>query len=144
MAKSRGARRRRLAAESAERQSAQNQPDADPAELQSAQRRTAEATTVAWMLSILATLAAEILTAVGVLLVEYVPTDDEAPGLIQMIPGSLGFTALATGAVCLALTPIVHRIRAVPPPLAIEIVAVVAGGIPWLLLGISWLAKVAQ
>ena len=114
-----------------------------PAE-KAAARRTSEAATVVWMLAVLATIAAELLTIGGALVVALVPREDEAPGLLEMIPGSLGFTALVMGAVCLVLTPVVRRLRAVPPPLAIEITALVAGGIPWLLLLVSLLARMAQ
>jgi hypothetical protein len=114
-----------------------------PAE-QAANRRAAEATTVAWMLAVLATLGAEVLAIGGVILVAVFPREDESPGLLNMIPGSLGFSALVTGAVCLILTPVVRRLRDVPPPRVIEVAALVAGGIPWLLLLISLLAKFAQ
>jgi len=114
-----------------------------PAE-QAANRRTAEATTVAWMLAVLATLVAELLAIGGVILVAVVPREEESPGLLNMIPGSLGFSALVTGGVCLILTPVVRRVRGVPPPRAIEFTAIVAGSIPWLLLFISLFAKLAQ
>jgi hypothetical protein len=109
-----------------------------------AAHRTAEAATVAWMLSLLATLAAELLTLGGIALVALVPREEESPGLLEMIPGSLGFTALVTGAVCLILTPVVRRLRPAPPPRAIEITALVACGLPWLLLLVSLGAKIAR
>lgn len=114
--------------------------EVDPA----TRRRAADATTVAWMLSLLATLIAELLALAGVILVAIVPQKEESPGLLNMIPGSLGFTALVTGGVCLVLTPIVRRLRGAPSPLAIEITAVVAGGIPWLLVAVSLMAKLAR
>ena len=73
-----------------------------------------------------------------------VPREEESPGLLEMIPGSLGFTALITGAVCMILTPVVRRLRTAPPPRAIELTALVAGGLPWLLLLISLGAKTAR
>lgn len=107
-------------------------------------RRAAEATTVGWMLALLATLIAELLVLGGVVLVWVSPRESEAPGFLELIPGALGFTALVTGAVTLVLTPIVRRLRSDPPPFVIEVIAVAAGGIPWFLLVISLVARAVQ
>ena len=111
---------------------------------QAARRRTVEATTVAWMLSVLATIVAELLAVGGVILVALVPRASESPGLLGMIPGSLGFSALVTGALSLILTPVVRRMRDVPPPRPIVATALVVGGIPWFLLLLSLLARLVQ
>jgi len=126
-----------------QRRKEKDQANRAPAE-RAAVHRTAEATTVAWMLSLLATLVAEFLAIVGVVLIAIFPRKEETPGFLEMIPGSLGFSALVTGALCLILTPVVRRWRETPPPRAIEVTALIAGGIPWLLLLISLFAKIAQ
>lgn len=113
-------------------------------EEQAARGRTVEAMTVAWMLAVLATIVAELLAVGGVVLVALMPREDESPGLLGMIPGSLGFSALVTGGLSLILTPVVRRMRDVPPPRAIVITALLTGGIPWFLLLLSLLAKLVQ
>lgn len=115
----------------------------DDPNVRRAAHRSAEAATVAWMLATLATLVAELLTLASAIAVSMLPAKEESPGLLGMIPGSLGFTALVTGAAALALTPVVRRLRVDPPPGSIVVAAVVVGALPWLLLVVSMLAKLA-
>jgi hypothetical protein len=46
------------------------------------------------------------------------------------------FVALATGVLCLLLTPLVHRVRAAAPPRAITVGAVLIGFAPLVLLAV--------
>ena len=46
------------------------------------------------------------------------------------VAGVLLFVALATGALCLAFTPLAFRVRKSPPPRAIAIAAVLIGVLP--------------
>jgi hypothetical protein len=88
--------------------------------------RTAEAVTVAWTLCLLATLVAE----AGALLSRAYLVLFSGPLWLQVLSGVLLFVALVAGLVTLALTPMTWRLRRVPPPRAIVVVAVAAGLMP--------------
>lgn len=105
--------------------------------------RLIDAMTVAWMLSLVACLLAELGALGGALVLLGVGGADQVPGLIGMIPVVLAFTAWVTGTCCLGLTYLVLRIRPQRPPTPIIRTAIVAGLLPWLGLAISWLAAAA-
>ena len=77
--------------------------------------RRAEAVTVAWMLAAVATLAAQ-LVALTARLVAGGAAAAAAPPVARILPGWFLICAFMTGLVCLVLTPIVYRVRRVPPP----------------------------
>ncbi|MFM8251298.1 MAG: hypothetical protein ACKOBW_06860 [Planctomycetota bacterium] len=96
--------------------------------------RISEALTVAWMLALMATLAAEVLGAIGWCILLARDDGSRAPALIGLIPVVLFFVSLVTGVACLILGFVVRRVRPDPPPSAIFRTGVVAGILPWLLL----------
>jgi hypothetical protein len=92
--------------------------------------RAAVALTVGWMLSVLSTLAALAVAAlVGLATLAWPAPEDQAHPLAALA-GMMLFVAIATGLLCLALTPLALRVRQIPPPLAITIGAVLIGLAP--------------
>lgn len=91
--------------------------------------RAAEFVTVAWMLSTLVTLAAECLAGVGFLLLDP-PADPDDVRLATLLPALLLYISIITGIVCLLLSPITHRVRKVPPPRSVTVVAAIIGSAP--------------
>jgi hypothetical protein len=89
--------------------------------------RRSEAVTVAWMLAIIATLGAEIVGGVSLLVTSDWNASAETRSLL---PGLMLFIAVVTGVICLLLTPLVHRFRRDPPPAPIQYVAVTASVLP--------------
>ena len=90
----------------------------------------AEAITVFWMTSLLATVIGE----AGVLVTRSIVAFIEPYPALQMLSGLLLLISCVTGILCLALIPLVLRWRRMPPPVAITRFAVVAGLAPWLTL----------
>jgi hypothetical protein len=99
-----------------------------------AENRTAEAVTVAWMLSLTATLLAELAAAAGWLLLRIMGGEPDDAGPIAALPELLLIIAALTGAVCVLLVPVTHKVRQQPPPLPISVAAVVIGSAPWLVI----------
>lgn len=88
---------------------------------------------MAWMLTLVATLAAEALGAIAAFFVWRI----EAVGPWDALPGLMWFIALVTGVACLLLMPLVYRFRREPPPTPVAALSLAAGLIP-LLIGIVW------
>jgi hypothetical protein len=97
-----------------------------------------EALTVFWMLSALATFIAEMVAAAALLATKLWP--DGNASLAALLPGVMLFTALVTGAIGLVLTPLVLRLRHVPPPRGIVVAAVIIGASPWMVAAV-WLFR---
>ncbi len=102
--------------------------------------RRAEAVTVAWMLSMLATTIADVL---AVLMFAFLPLlfaeAGKEGGMSPLVfPRLLLLIAALTGAVCVTLTPFVYRFRRVPPPPAITAYGLVASIAP--VVGLFWMA----
>jgi hypothetical protein len=94
--------------------------------------RSGEALTVFWMLTLVATLAAEgIAAATALVALSRGAFDEERPSLLAVLPGVMFFTALATGGLCLLLTVLVPRVRREPPPRSIVWIAGIAGAAPY-------------
>ncbi|MCA9120777.1 MAG: hypothetical protein H6822_32445 [Planctomycetaceae bacterium] len=87
----------------------------------------AEILTVAWMLSAMATLGAEVVG--GILRIVLIAVET-APSSLLAFPRFLLFTATITGIVCLCLTPLVYRYRHAPPPTAVAVLAVTVSVLP--------------
>ena len=102
-----------------------------PASAPAGESRAAEAVTVAWMLSVLATAAADVGALLLWLLGRFWPVPAGREQAWIFLPLLLAFMAAITGLVCLLLIPVVYRVRRDPPPLAITIFAAVASAIPW-------------
>src|SRR5687768_1646160 len=96
--------------------------------------RAAVALTVAWMLTCMSTaMGMVVVLALRLLMIAFpVPVGGIHP--LARIAGVLLFVVLATGAACLLLTPLVHRVRATAPPRAITVGAVLIGAAPLVLL----------
>ena len=78
------------------------------------------------MLTTMATLIAELVWAGSFTLVNML----EDAGNLAMLPRLMLFTGVVSGIVCLILAPISWRIRQVPPPRSVTIVAIVIGVTP--------------
>lgn len=87
----------------------------------------AEVVTVAWMLATLATLGAEVVGGVIRFVLSRLET---APASLLAFPNLMLFTAAVTGVVCLSLTPIVYRLRRVPPPTAVTVLSITVALLP--------------
>ena len=88
--------------------------------------RTAEAATVAWMLSLMSTVAAEC----GGILVRLLIMANDASERLQVLSTTLLLVAFIAGGITVILTPVVSRLRRVAPPKAIVIVAYTMGVVP--------------
>mgnify|MGYP003578991716 CR=1 FL=1 len=95
--------------------------------------RAAVALTVAWMLTCMSTAAGMLLVLALRLLMLAFPAAAGGIHPLSRIAGVLLFVALATGSVCLLLTPLVYRVRLVAPPRAITVGAVLIGFAPLVL-----------
>ncbi len=92
-----------------------------------AEDRRAEVATVAWMLSMTATLGAEV---VGGLVLAAIAFSGPAQPPLSLFPGLMLFAAGVTGLVCLCLTPLVYRLRRRPPPTSITALAITVSLVP--------------
>ena len=88
--------------------------------------RTAEAVTVAWMLSFLATIAAEC----GGIFVRILMMMNDTSDRLQVLSTTLLLVAFLSGAITLILTPVVLSLRRSAPPRAIVIAACTMGFVP--------------
>jgi hypothetical protein len=101
--------------------------------LDAGESRAAIGLTVAWMLSLLATLVAILGTVVAKLLVQGLEVPPDKFGVPALLPGLLQFTGIVTGTLCLLLTAVCYYVRKQAPPTAVMIFAVVAGLAAWAL-----------
>jgi hypothetical protein len=96
--------------------------------------RAAVALTVAWMLTCMSTAVAMLVVSTLRLLIVAYPVPAGGIHPLARIAGVLLFVGLATGALCLLFTPLVHRARGVAPPRAITIGAILIGLSPMVML----------
>ena len=101
-----------------------------PADSRPAETRLVEAATVAWMLSTLVTLGAELVLA-ALALWRWLRPDNPLPAALAEL---FGLCAVAVGAVSLVLAALVLRLRSVPPPRGVTIVALAAAALPLVLV----------
>lgn len=93
----------------------------------------AVALTVAWMLTAIASLASELVAVAAMVLNRMLIDPHDAqklPPLARVLPGWFLFCALATGLLCLALTPAVWKVRREKPPRSVMLFAIGAGFLP--------------
>jgi hypothetical protein len=102
--------------------------------------RAAVAVTVAWMLACTSTVVGMFVVLAFQFLMIAFPVAGGRDHPLGRIAGVLHFVALITGIACLALTPLVYRIRGTPPPRAITVGAVMIGVSPMVLLVVLKLA----
>lgn len=102
---------------------------------EAAESRTAVAATVAWMLSLMATLMAE---ALG-LICRYYTAFVEPVELLTVLSSIMLFVALIAGLVTLCMIPVVFKFSKVRPPGFIVQLAVIAGGLPVIVVVVQYL-----
>lgn len=105
----------------------------------SGESRSAVAVTVAWMLSLLVTLAAELIAIPAAIIARINPPPPGQGLSLHHVADLFLFVSLVTGLICAGFVPLVYRVRAAPPPRAIVITALVAGAIPLVTIFIRWL-----
>lgn len=103
----------------------------DPALVES---QAAEAATVAWMLSVLATLLALLAAGLANWLLQSFGDGGDPGKLLPLLPGILFFTSLVTGMIDLLLLPAIYLVRRIPPPPTITLAAVMIGLAPLFLM----------
>ena len=97
-----------------------------------AESKSAEAVTVAWVLTLMSTLAAE---ALGVLTRALAVSYGPAPQF-QVLSGTFLLVAVIAGLVTLVLTIVTVKVRRVPPPRPLVTLAIVSGVVPWITIGL--------
>jgi hypothetical protein len=97
-----------------------------------------DAISVAWMLTMMATAGADVLSLVAHVIMPPLVAGADKPGLAPVLPRMLLLIAAMCGVVCLLMTPAVYHFRRSPPPLAITVFGAVASILPVLVL--FWLA----
>ena len=106
-----------------------------PKASQPAETQAAEALTVAWTLSLTATVLAELAALVARVYVVAIPASE----LAQLLSRLLLFIAVVTGLATLSLTLPAIRIRRVAPPRAVVIIAIAVGVMPLVAVAVLWL-----
>ena len=101
--------------------------------------RPAIALTVAWMLTLLVTLVAELIALPCVIYVRLFPPQPGPALSAAHVADVFLFLSLVTGLICAGLVPLIYRVRISPPPQAITIAAIVAGTIPPITMVVRWL-----
>lgn len=100
--------------------------------------RRAEATTVIWMLCVLATVLSQSIAFLVQFGLSFATDPEQIPATIWALPGLMLFTAFLTGALTLLLIPLVYRFRQTPPPRPITIFAIFVSILPLaVLLGVT-------
>ena len=98
------------------------------------ENRGGEAFTVFWMLTLIATLGAELSALAAWGLSAAAGEAEDFPVTLRLLPGWLLAVALITGLLCLLLTPLAYRIRTTPPPLGVTVIAAIVGASPLVVL----------
>jgi hypothetical protein len=98
--------------------------------------RGAVALTIAWMLTCMSTAVAVLLVLALRLLILAFPVAADVVHPLSRIASTFLFVAMATGGLCLLLTPLVLRARLASPPRAITIAALLIAASPFVLLAI--------
>ncbi len=101
--------------------------------------RQSVAVTVAWMLSLLVTLAAEVIAIPATIIAKANPQPIGEGLTTAHIADLFLFLSLITGLITAALVPLVYRVRAVPPPQSVAVAALVAGAVPPITMVLRWL-----
>ncbi len=101
--------------------------------------RQSVAVTVAWMLTLLVTVAAEIIAVPAVIISRADPQPLGEGVTTAHIADLFLFLALVTSLVCVGLLPLVYRVRPIPPPPAIVVAALVAAAVPPITMVLRWL-----
>jgi hypothetical protein len=105
-----------------------------PRQFDEGESRSAVALTVVWMLTCMSTAVGCFVVLALRLLMLALPVAAGRVHPLNQAAGVLLFVAITTGVLCLALTLLIYRVRAVPPPRPITIGAVAIGIAPIVLL----------
>jgi uncharacterized membrane-anchored protein len=98
-----------------------------------AESRSTVAVTVVWMLTCMSTAVGSFVVLALRFLMLAFPVAGGRIHPLGQAAGVLLFVAITTGVLCLALTPLVYRVRTVPPPRPVTIAAIAIGLAPILL-----------
>jgi hypothetical protein len=99
-----------------------------------AESRSAVALTVVWMLTCMSTAVGSFVVLALRLLMLAFPVAGVRVQPLAQAADVLLFVAIMTGVLCLALTPLVYRVRLAPPPRQITVAAVAIGIAPIIML----------
>lgn len=122
------------AASSKKSAATKNSPRVLASHLEARESQSAVASTVAWLLSALATLLALIVSVVAQLIYQQNGSQKTLAAIHMML-----FSAVVTGIVTLVLTKVVHSARKTAPPKNVTIGAVTIGLVPLLVYALMWL-----
>jgi uncharacterized membrane protein YidH (DUF202 family) len=92
--------------------------------------RAAVAVTVAWMLTCMSTVVGSFTVLALQFLMLAFPVAERQVHPLGRVAGVLLFVAMTTGALCVALTPLTYRVRAIPPPRPVTVGAIAIGLAP--------------
>ncbi|MBC7853872.1 MAG: hypothetical protein IAF94_10580 [Pirellulaceae bacterium] len=101
--------------------------------------RQSVAVTVAWMLTLLVTVAAEVIAVPATIISKANPQPLREGITTAHIADLFLFLALVTGLLSVGLVPLVYRVRTIPPPPAIVVAALVAAAVPPITMVLRWL-----
>src|SRR5438105_4791436 len=96
--------------------------------------RSAVAVTVVWMLTCMSTAVGCFVVLALRLLILALPVAAGPVHPLSQAADVLLFVAITTGVMCLALTPLIYRVRTIPPPRPVTIAAIAIGLAPIVLL----------
>jgi hypothetical protein len=102
--------------------------------------RAAVALTVVWMLACMSTAVGSFVVLALRLLMLAFPVAGVRIHPLDQATGVLLFVAVVTGVTCLVLTPLVYRVRIIPPPRPVTVGAVAIGLAPIVLAALLALA----
>ncbi|HIA20389.1 MAG TPA: hypothetical protein EYN70_13400 [Planctomycetaceae bacterium] len=101
-------------------------------------QRTAEFITVGWMLTTLATAAAEVVAVISWIVLFW--SHENWPVAIQKLPGLMLIIACLSGTIGLILCGVASRIRDIPAPRAVTLGSIFICLLPWMVLAVISLA----
>lgn len=102
------------------------------------QQRTAKFITVGWMLTTLATLAAEVLALLVTIILHWSAAD--WPAEIRALPNLMLVVACLSGIIGLVLCAVATKIREVPAPPVVTQGSIFICLLPWLTMSARWVA----
>ena len=105
--------------------------------VEAAESRSALSATVAWTLSLMSTLVAEVIGFLSRLYTKMVEPND----LLTVMGAIMLFVALVAGVVTLVLTPVVLKLAKKRPPNVIVQLACIAGALPIVVILIQYLVN---
>jgi len=105
-----------------------------PGHFDEGESRSAVALTVVWMLTCMSTAVGCFVVLALRLLMLALPVAAGRVHPLSQAAGVLLFVAITTGVMCLALTSVIYRVRAIPPPRPVTIGAIAIGIAPIVLL----------